>query len=679
MWWRVSTILLLVVLPLSLYGEEFTVSTGVDSVEGSLRWAMSEASANPGPHKIVFNIPTTDTSYIDSASVWVIRPESALPKLIAGLTEIDGRSQTIAQGDSNLTGPEIMIDGSLIEGTAKGLEIKSSGNWIHDIAIGNFSHNQIAIIGEDADNNKISGCYVGITADGSQALNGVASVNGILITAGADANVIGGNSAAERNVVGGMTFHGIVIFGQGCSNNIISGNYVGTDYTGTSAIPNKKDGIRLELGAVKNRVGGSTPFQRNLCSGNGRSGIRIEGVGADSNVVIGNWIGINAEGTTALPNNSGGIVVLKGASANRIGGLNRADGNIISANKSNGLQIQGESYFNIVIGNTIGLAADSAIVLGNESNGIMIGYGASNNKIGPANIICGNGNEGGGWANGVFLIGNKTKDNVLVDNYIGLLEDETAIGNIGHGISIQSGANSNRIGPGNIIANNGGDGVRIWQDSTFYNTITENSIFSNSGKGIETMDDGNMEITPPVVYFAKNGIVRGQAQSNVRIEIFQGPDGQGKNLVGTTLSEENGIFELEAVEFDTLVTATVTDSLGNTSEFSVSIQSSVKRIASAGIVDNFSLEQNYPNPFNPSTTITFSLPTNEFVTLDIFNIRGQRVVRLVDEKLSAGKHQVVWDVRDVRDGKNAALPSGMYLYRLDAGSYYATKKLTVLK
>ncbi|MBD3258197.1 T9SS type A sorting domain-containing protein [candidate division GN15 bacterium] len=91
----------------------------------------------------------------------------------------------------------------------------------------------------------------------------------------------------------------------------------------------------------------------------------------------------------------------------------------------------------------------------------------------------------------------------------------------------------------------------------------------------------------------------------------------------------------------------------------------------ATLPGDFALHQNYPNPFNPSTEIAFSLPEASEVRLDVFNIAGQKVTTLVDGTLEAGHHTVTWDGSD--------LASGVYLYRLDAGTYSATKKMVLLK
>ncbi|RME20695.1 MAG: T9SS C-terminal target domain-containing protein, partial [Candidatus Zixiibacteriota bacterium] len=90
----------------------------------------------------------------------------------------------------------------------------------------------------------------------------------------------------------------------------------------------------------------------------------------------------------------------------------------------------------------------------------------------------------------------------------------------------------------------------------------------------------------------------------------------------------------------------------------------------------FALGQNYPNPFNPSTTIEYSLPRRSRVVIEIFNVLGRNVRRLVDEQAEAGRHRVVWD------GRNDAgrpVASGVYLYRLVADDYTATRKMLLLK
>jgi len=91
---------------------------------------------------------------------------------------------------------------------------------------------------------------------------------------------------------------------------------------------------------------------------------------------------------------------------------------------------------------------------------------------------------------------------------------------------------------------------------------------------------------------------------------------------------------------------------------------------------DFVLKQNYPNPFNPSTTIVYQLASNANVVLKIYNLTGQEIKALVNERQSAGSQQVVWDGRDY-NGHQVA--SGIYLYRLRAGDLTQTKKMTLLR
>jgi hypothetical protein len=85
----------------------------------------------------------------------------------------------------------------------------------------------------------------------------------------------------------------------------------------------------------------------------------------------------------------------------------------------------------------------------------------------------------------------------------------------------------------------------------------------------------------------------------------------------------------------------------------------------------FDLKQNYPNPFNPVTTIEFALPKNEFVNLVVYNSLGQEVAVLVNENVNAGSHSVNFDATN--------LPSGIYVYKITAGEFKMTRKMSVVK
>lgn len=91
---------------------------------------------------------------------------------------------------------------------------------------------------------------------------------------------------------------------------------------------------------------------------------------------------------------------------------------------------------------------------------------------------------------------------------------------------------------------------------------------------------------------------------------------------------------------------------------------------------SFTLAQNHPNPFNPSTTISFELTARAHARLFIYDINGARVSTLIDRELPAGAHRVEWNGTNAR-GETVA--SGVYYYRLEAGSASATKQMVLLK
>ncbi len=102
---------------------------------------------------------------------------------------------------------------------------------------------------------------------------------------------------------------------------------------------------------------------------------------------------------------------------------------------------------------------------------------------------------------------------------------------------------------------------------------------------------------------------------------------------------------------------------------------SVEDMAEA-IPTAFALKQNYPNPFNPLTLIEFALPKGQTVTLEIYNILGQRVRALITGFREAGTHTVAWNGADDR---NANVPSGIYFYRLSAGTFSQTSKMALIR
>ena len=91
--------------------------------------------------------------------------------------------------------------------------------------------------------------------------------------------------------------------------------------------------------------------------------------------------------------------------------------------------------------------------------------------------------------------------------------------------------------------------------------------------------------------------------------------------------------------------------------------------------ERFELGANYPNPFNPSTIIPYQLPAPMHVRLEVFNLLGQRIARLVDREQPAGFHMAVWDATDV---SGQAVGAGVYLYRLSGGGAKITRSMLLI-
>ena len=109
--------------------------------------------------------------------------------------------------------------------------------------------------------------------------------------------------------------------------------------------------------------------------------------------------------------------------------------------------------------------------------------------------------------------------------------------------------------------------------------------------------------------------------------------------------------------------------------FQMSIQTGVAS-SDGQFPTDYALSQNYPNPFNPETTIRYALPRPGRVRLWIFDVRGALVRRLVDGKVGAGHHEIRWDGRDAYQ---QVVASGVYLIRIEAGSFVEQKKMILIR
>lgn len=443
--------------------------------------------------------------------------------------------------------------------------------------------------------NLIQGNVIGTDITGTVSIpNGV----GIYIAAG-DNNTIGGTAPGARNIISGNTpGNGVSIDGhrasdgapKAASGNVIQGNFIGTNAAGTAALPNG-------VGASITSGSGNT-VAYNIISGNTSNGIAInvlDGVTpAANNLIQQNFIGTNAAGTAAVPNNIGAAIT--NASNNTI------VGNVISGNTNTGvflnvLSASNTAANNTIQGNFIGTNAAGTAAIANGQQGVSLAS-VSNNLIGGAtasarNIISGN------RGSGIFIQGNNVAGvdasaNRIQGNFIGTDAAGTgALGNGVRGIYIQGG-NNNSIGGdlyanagfSNTIANNGEFGVVVSGASG--DSILGNSITANASGGISLgSGTGNHNQAAPVIntvayngnQLTVSGTLNSTANTTFRVEFFANPassSNQGKTFLAATSVATNGggagTFNGVVIPFvpaGQFVTATATNTTTNdTSAFS---------------------------------------------------------------------------------------------------------------
>ena len=208
------------------------------------------------------------------------------------------------------------------------------------------------IIQNNANNNIVEGNIVGLMPDGATAAaNGD---NGIVIQIASNQNRIGGVDPGAGNVISGNLNDGISIVGS--DNTLVQGNFIGTDSTGSQARGNGDDGVSIQDGATGTVVGGTTAAERNIISGNDATGVYLDGATTTGNVVQGNYIGTDVSGTADLGNGKiklEGNVRTFDAGSNTIGGTGAGEGNIIAFGGSDGVELKGTSHGIAILGNSV--------------------------------------------------------------------------------------------------------------------------------------------------------------------------------------------------------------------------------------------------------------------------------------------------------------------------------------
>jgi parallel beta-helix repeat protein len=443
------------------------VTNTLDSGPGSLRAALYYAYDHPGT-TISFNIPVSDPGY--SNNVFNILPSDDLTSLW-GNTMLDGTTEPT---NSNPAGPEILLNGALchtISVYPNGLKFQGTNSLARGLVINNFPKFGVLMDGSNTVGNTVSGCYLGVDPTGTIAVtNGVCPVQ---ISGGAISNVVGGTTAAARNIIGGSVYQGLVIRDAGTKFNTVQGNYIGLNAAGTAALPNTWSGVEIFGGAQSNLIGGYSATAGNVISGNLLQGILISDAATSNNIVAGNYIGLGSAGTNAIPNGDSGVEIGNSSRFNFIG-----NSNVISGNANYGVLINSTAN-NRVVGNFIGLDAAGTNAVPNGFGGVDFYFGAQNNSA-ISNVISGNTQDG------VLFYETGVSSNVVQGNLIGLNAAGTAaVPNGWSGVDFYFGAQNNLVGGNtpaarNVISGNGNRGVIFAGATTTGNAVAGNYIGLNA-------------------------------------------------------------------------------------------------------------------------------------------------------------------------------------------------------
>lgn len=510
----------------AVFASTFTVTNTNDSGSGSLRQAiLDNNAAGPGPNDITFAIPGTGP--------FTIQPTTDLPHITVPVL-VDGYSQSGASPNTLLEGTNailmIEINGSnytVGDGTSTGIGLGfdggSDGSTVQGLV---FNEWILAGIKLDSTTNFVTGNFIGTNVAGNAQM---ANATGVWVDD--DDNVVGGTLPADVNLIAGSfaEFLGnasILVYGD---NVTIQGNLIGLDTTGEVALGNSQLGI-LASDVTNLLVGGTTPAERNIISGQSVNGIEFSSV--TNSFIQGNFIGTDVTGTKAVGNANSGICFFAEGGSPTTG--NFISGNLISGNgdgiKLGSLFFNSGTSLNFVVGNLIGTDYTGTKRIGNCGEGIWV-FDSLNiiggTQAAQRNIISGN------ERNGILVTSDATGTQIL-GNYIGTdITGLNAMGNRFNGVQLGTAGGMNSsistliggsgAGDGNIISGNRKNGIKIQSFSTT-NIIQGNLIgvnvdmkplpneksgvrisYSNSNLiGGNGVDEGN------VIAFNHEGVVVGE-------------------------------------------------------------------------------------------------------------------------------------------------------------------------
>jgi hypothetical protein len=534
----------------------FVVNTAADIPSPgmvTLRDAITLSNSTPGPQTNTIDFD------ISGSTIPIISPTSALPTITQPVI-IDGTSEpdfgivalagnqagngggsgvnglTISAGSSVVQGLIIGLfsgsgillttsGGNLVRGCVLGTDLLSDtgiGNSVDGILIGNSAGNTIGgadaasrnilsgngaagigIGGPGSTGNLIEGNFIGTDTTGMSALSNTGP--GIFVFFQAAANTIGGASAGARNVISGNRQNGIGI-ASGADGNVIVGNFIGTNaigngpLTGSGLPSNGMDGITIDA-ASDNTIGGTDTGAANLIGINGSNGVNIfsptDGTDTTGNVILGNRIGTDINGTLALGNIASGILIAT-TQGTVVGGSSAGAGNVVSANGQSGIELALGDTGSLIAGNRIGTDLGGTHVLSNVGDGLLLD-GASNCTVGG--LSPGAGNVISANSTGIHVVGNAggsssdSADDVIVGNMIGAdITGTQILSNLGNGILIQG---ARRITVGgttaaarNVISANNASGIMILVSSAILVQGNDIGVDASGSLPLDNTDNG---------------------------------------------------------------------------------------------------------------------------------------------------------------------------------------------
>jgi hypothetical protein len=370
----------------------FTVTNTLDSGVGSLNNAIVQANAAAGTNTIAFNILPLDGT-VKTIFVTNQLPAITQSVIIDGYTQDPAHSHTntLANADDAVLLIELNgTNGPGINGLNFGSGSGASGSVVRGLVINNFGS---AAIGSQNQNSGIviEGNFIGTDPSGKLARSNVKSTaSAAAINLDCPSIRIGGTSTGARNIISGNRTGGILTGGSG--NNLIQGNFIGVDATGTNAVGNGLHGVWIQ--GSSDVIGGTNAGARNVISGNGGNGVVVnqaQSARIRDISIQGNYIGTDANGTRLLPN--GGIGVEMNESTNvLIGGAaavaGTPPGNVIAGNSSHGIAV---GSFNS--GGAFDFRVQGNIITANQGDGVLIKAPSARNTV-SSNSIFANGGLG---------------------------------------------------------------------------------------------------------------------------------------------------------------------------------------------------------------------------------------------------------------------------------------------